>query len=70
MLIQLDDEFQIDLNTMPKHDWEKIKREAKFLIETGHTKDVGKAYISAFFLHLEDLAILATPFDPNTDKFN
>lgn len=69
-IIYLDEEFFIDLRKINKTDWEKIKNDVKFFMQSGHTKDIGKAYIAAFFVYLEDIAALSAPFDPDKDLFN
>ena len=70
MIIPLDDDLQVNLAKLPKRDWDRIKRDVSFLIKSKVTEEIGKAYIAAFFMYLEDLAILSTPYDPDIDKFN
>lgn len=70
LIIQLTDEIQIDLNNLSQKDWDRVQRDAKFLMQTKHTTNVGKAYIAAFWIYLQDVSILAEPYNPDTDKFN
>ena len=66
-IIQLDDDLSIDLANLPAKDWARIKKDVQFLINTQTTNDIGKAYIAAFWVYLQDIAILAKPYDPNDD---
>jgi len=70
LIIQLTDELQIDLNNLSKKDWDRIQNDVKFLMQTKHTNNVGKAYIAAFWIYMQDLSILAEPFNSDFDKFN
>ena len=65
--IYLTDDIVIDLATVSDMDWIKIKRTVKLLIESDETKDVGKAYIAAFLLYIQDVGLLSMPFDEDED---
>lgn len=66
--IALSEDIVIDLATVSDMDWIKIKRTVKLLIESDETKDVGKAYIAAFLLYVQDMGMLSIPFDEDEDK--
>lgn len=66
--LYLTDDLCIDIATIPDMDWIKIKRTVRSLIETDETKDVGKAYIAAFLLYVQDIGVLSIPFDEDEDK--
>lgn len=70
LIIQLSEELNIDLNNLSSKDWQRIQNDAKFLMQAKHTNNVGKAYIAAFWLYMQDLSLLADPFNPDLDKFN
>lgn len=69
LIIKLDDFLEIDLNNLPKRDWERIQTDAKFLIANKYTSNVSKAYIAAFWIYIQDLSILAAPIS-DSEKYN
>lgn len=66
-IIQLDDDLLIDLANLPEKDWDRIKKDVQFFLKTNTTKDIGKAYIAAFWIYLQDIALLAKNYDPEDD---
>lgn len=67
-ILPLSEDVVIDLATISLADWAKIKRDVKLIIETGETKDVGKAYIAAFLLYVQDVGVLSIPFNKDEDS--
>ncbi len=57
--LYLTDDCVIDLATISDHDWDKLRKTVKLIIEANETKDVGKAYIAAFLLYAQDMGVLA-----------
>ncbi len=67
-ILPLSEDVVIDLATISDMDWIKIKRDVKLIIETDETKDVGKAYIAAFLLYVQDIGVLSVPFNKDEDS--
>ena len=67
-VFQVTDEIEVDMATMSDSDWKRIKADVKFLMQSKQCDDIGKAYICAFLVFVQDVGLLAEPFDPAIHK--
>ena len=68
-IFAINDDVQIDIATISDKDFKRIKDDVRFLINSKQCSDIGKAYICAFLLYIQDVTAMATPFNPEKDLF-
>lgn len=65
---QITDEVHIDVATISKKDWDRIKNDVKFLMQSKQFDDIGRAYVAAFLAYLIDIVELSESYDPTRHK--
>lgn len=68
-LFHISDEVIIDLAKISQRDWNRIKNDVKFFLKSKQCNDIGKAYICAFLVYIQDLEALSEPYNPDKHKF-
>lgn len=69
-ILMLGPDTPVDLGELTKTDWKQIKEIAKQITIAGESKDPCSAYVAAFITYLNDISLLAEPFDPDYHKMN
>lgn len=69
-IFEISEEVKIDIATISKEDWKRIQNDVKFLLKSKQCNDIGKAYICAFLVYIQDVSALAEPYDSDKHKFN
>lgn len=57
----------VDIAKIDAKTWARICKTVKHLMETRQCDNVGKAYICAFLVYLQELEMLVPPYDPKKD---
>lgn len=60
---------EIDIATIDPIAWASIKQNVKQLLENKQCDDIGKAYICAFLIYIQELDLLIPEYDPKKDQF-
>lgn len=68
-LLNLSPDCIIDIATIDDKSWSSIKKNVRHFMNTKEFSDIGKAYIAAFFIYVEEIDLLIPEFDPRFDKF-
>lgn len=67
-VFQITNEIEVDIASLSDSDWKRIKADVKFLMQSKQCDDIGRAYICAFLVFVQDIEILAEPFDSAIHK--
>lgn len=67
--LALSAEVEVDIATIDPESWKRIKEHVKLLLKNKQCDDIGKAYICAFLVYIQELSSLIGEYDPEKDKF-
>lgn len=63
----LSDDVVIDIATIDKRQWDNLCRNVTWLMQTKQCDNVGKAYICAFLMYIQEIEMLIPAYDPKKD---
>jgi hypothetical protein len=66
---QLSSDCEIDIASIDPVAWSSIKKNVKRLLENKQCDDIGKAYICAFLIYIQELDLLIPEYNPEKDNF-